>query len=65
MDKISICKDFKYECNKCFCVLTYQKQPHNCLEGEEDEGFECDLRLFKTDFAIIETTMDDGFFDTV
>lgn len=64
--EILISKVFKFECDKCYCLLTYQKQPHNCPDGDENEGFVCDLELHSMDlYYKEEQKLDDGFFDTV
>ena len=66
MEKIIVGVDLKFECPACFVRLTYEKQPHDCPEGEEDEGFVCDLELYSTDLCYTtETKVDDGFFDCV
>ena len=64
MDKVTIDVDLKFECSACFARLAYQKQPHDCPGGEEDEGFMCDLELYNTDiYYTTEVEVDDGFFN--
>lgn len=64
MEKLSVGKDLKFECIECFARLTYQNQPHNCPEGEEDKGFICDLELYNADITgTNEVKVDEGFFD--
>ena len=66
MDKVTIGVDLKFECSACFAWLAYQKQPHDCPGGEEDEGFMCDLELYSTDiYYTTEVEVDDGCFNCV
>lgn len=66
MENVTVAKVFKFECDECYCLLTYQKQPHNCPDGDENEGFVCDLELHSMDlYYKEEQTLDDGFYDTV
>lgn len=61
MDKVHA--GLKFECTDCFAKLAYQMQPHNCPDGEPDEGYVCDLELRIMDINCTEIIEDDGFVD--
>ena len=41
MEKVIVGVDLKFECPACFVLLTYEKQPHDCPDRGEDEGYVC------------------------
>ena len=62
MEKVTIGVDLKFVLNILYGWL--MKQPQDCSEGEEDEGFLCDL--YMTDLCYTtEVEVDEGFYDCV
>ena len=63
MEEVHVGVDLKFECLACFAQLSYQKQPYNCPNGEENEGYVCDLELYSMDiYYTTEIQVDDEFF---
>lgn len=66
MEIVHIGVHLKFEYGKCYVRLEYQKQPHNCPEGEEDEGFGCDLELYSADiYYTTDVQVDEECIDCV